>query len=292
MNETTLPPQATKQSRIRYDLAQFLVEQASPSFGQECVLTGSVSRGVADDYSDIEMVFYVDRLPLSQDREEWLQHIDATKVVRHKETSDSVWVTFSTHRVWVETGWQTFATQEKALDELLTGTVTDHGELTLAWVIAHAVPLRSTRHLARWKQKLTRYPESLPAHIIADSGRFWTLEHVFEERWVLLQRGDAMSLAERLLGDVQFLLRILFAVNHQWEPEWKWLQAEVEHLTIKPERLAERINAIFASPQNEETIAQYLLLLRDVLRLASLYLDVGSWLRNVEESLRKHRFMG
>jgi len=101
-----------------------------------------------------------------------------------------------------------------------------------------------------------------------------------------------MSLAERLLGDVQFLLRILFAVNHQWEPEWKWLQAEVEHLTIKPERLAERINAIFASPQNEETIAQYLLLLRDVLRLASLYLDVGSWLRNVEESLRKHRFMG
>ena len=53
-----LPTAATKDSHIRYKIAQKLANLAPPSFGQESVLTGSASRGVADKYSDIEMMFY------------------------------------------------------------------------------------------------------------------------------------------------------------------------------------------------------------------------------------------
>jgi len=67
-----LPPTATEDSHIRYKLAQTLAGLAPASFGQESVLTGSASRGVADKYSDIEMMFYVDALPAREDREMWL----------------------------------------------------------------------------------------------------------------------------------------------------------------------------------------------------------------------------
>ncbi len=42
-----LPPAASEDSHIRYEIAQRLANLAPPSFDQESVLTGSASRGVA-----------------------------------------------------------------------------------------------------------------------------------------------------------------------------------------------------------------------------------------------------
>jgi hypothetical protein len=46
-----LLPTATEDSHIRYKIAQALANLAPPSFGQESVLTGSASRGVASPSS-------------------------------------------------------------------------------------------------------------------------------------------------------------------------------------------------------------------------------------------------
>lgn len=64
-----LPLHVTQASHVRYEIAQSLADMAPPSFGPERVLTGSTSRGIADEYSDIEMVFYVDALPSYAERE-------------------------------------------------------------------------------------------------------------------------------------------------------------------------------------------------------------------------------
>jgi len=71
------------------------------------------------------------------------------------------------------------------------------------------------------------------------------------------------------------MLRILFAINQQWEPDWKWLHVETEQLTIKPERLLESIDEIFTISQGEQRVARYLLLLRDVLALVPPQYDVA-----------------
>lgn len=86
------------------------------------------------------------------------------------------------------------------------------------------------------------------------------------------------------------LLRILFAVNHQWEPDWKWLRPEAERLAIRPERLVERINDIFTAQQSEQTIVKYLRLIRDALELVPAPYDVTRALANVRESLHSHGF--
>ena len=55
--KTTLPPHASAASRARYQIALELAQRCPSALGKECILTGSSSRGIADESSDIEQVF-------------------------------------------------------------------------------------------------------------------------------------------------------------------------------------------------------------------------------------------
>jgi hypothetical protein len=287
-----LPPHATQASHLRYAIAQSLSDMALPSFGQEHVLTGSTSRGIADDFSDIEMMFYVETLPTYAERERWLQTSGARDIVLDQEQpgEQEVWATFYMHDIWVEAGWRVMGAHEQDLANLVAGNVTAHMSLMLAWITVHAVPLRSRGALVRWQERLTHYPETLPQKIIDGANDYWRQPQGFAIRWALLKRGEPMALTNRLLADIWLLLRILFAINYEWEPDWKWLRSEAQRLTIKPDHLVERINGIFTKQQSEHTIADYLRLIRDTLTLVPSRYDVTRALANVRESLHMHGF--
>ncbi len=291
---TGLPPYASEASRIRYEAAQALADAAPPSFGQEAVVTGSTSRGVADEDSDIEMVFYVVALPPFSERDTWLHNIKAVDIVLDTESigDDEVWATFYFRGIWVEAGWQVITAHEKNLATLATGSITGHGTLKLAWIMLHAVPLHSIGLLAQWQQMFSHYPDTLAQRIISASTKFWIFPQTFAIRWALIRRGEQLALTERLYVDTCGMLRILFAINHQWEPDWKWLRFEAEHLIIKPEQLVERINAIFLAPRQEQQVFLYMMLLHDVLALVPSEYDVTRPRYNVQESLRLHGLSG
>jgi hypothetical protein len=46
----------------------------------------------------------------------------------------------------------------------------------------------------------------------------------------------------RLVDDLENVLRSVFALNREWEPDWKRLPGLVAPLRVKPDRLAERID--------------------------------------------------
>ncbi|QBD74887.1 DUF4037 domain-containing protein [Ktedonosporobacter rubrisoli] len=287
-----LPPQATSASRIRYAIAQSLSDVAPLSFGQEHVLTGSAARGIADKFSDIEMMFYAETLPELSEREHWLQSVGARDIVLDQEQpgEQEVWATFYIQDIWVEAGWRVINAHEQDLANIIAGNVTAHMALMLAWITTNAVPLHSRGALTRWKELLRQYPDNLPQKIIDGVNEYWTQPQGFAIRWALLKRDEPMALANRLLADIWLLLRILFAINHEWEPDWKWLRTETQRLSIKPAHLAERINAIFSQQQSEYTIAEYLRLIRDTLLLVPSRYDVTQALANVYDSLRMHGF--
>ncbi len=49
--------------------------------------------------------------------------------------------------------------------------------------------------------------------------------------------------------DIHRILRITFAINRVWEPDWKRLSTIMKNLELKPERLAERVDAIFSTSE-------------------------------------------
>jgi hypothetical protein len=285
-----LPPQATLASRIRYEAAQALVAAAPTAFGQEAILSGSAARGVSDEDSDIEIVFYVEALPARSACEAWLQRVGASDIGFETESSeeDQRWVFFVFREISVEAGWQLLAAHEQRIDALARGRVAAHGPLTLAWIMHEAVSLRSVGLLHRWQQQLAPYPETLTQKILTDATHFWFFPHFLAVRWALIHRGAHLALLERLYQDTRNMLRILFAINQQWEPDWKWLRGELPRLTIKPERLLERIDAIFLEPNLERRVTLSMGLLREVLALVPEQYDVARVRANIQETLQAH----
>lgn len=284
-----LPPDASEASRSRYDLARELARLCPPHLGQEMALTGSASLGLSDEYSDIELNFWGDHIPPPDERRQWLYAAGATDITldEHQIADGSFWVTCRFQGIWVEAGWQEIGAQEKLLRGILAGEVTEHARLMLAFIIQHAVSLRSGGWLAGWQQSLTQYPDALQARLIAETSLAWSFPHILMSWWGLPQRDERLRLHAILARELHNALRILFALNRQWEPEWKWIAPLTSSLTIKPERLAERINAIFSSPP-EQSLRLCLQLISETLLLVPAPHDVSRALATLESSLRTH----
>jgi hypothetical protein len=287
-----LPLTATLVSHARYRIAQALATLCPSALGREVTVTGSVSKGLADDTSDIEQVFYVQTLPGIQERDAWLHQIGANEILHDKAPIEdgSIWSTFRFRDVWVEVGWQTFSQQEELLHHILTGRILDHHRLILAEVTMHALSLRSEGHLARWQHQLLHYPPTLAHHLVANATELWKFPHLLAARWTLIQRNEPWRLAEVLVRELHQLLRVLFAVNHQWEPEWKWIEQTTATLVLKPEHLMERVVAIFAEADAAHRITVCFQLIYDTLVLLPPEYEVGQALRTIRESLDLHRY--
>jgi len=211
------------------------VADALPPEAVEVVLTGSVSRGVADDVSDIEMLVV---------SEEQLSLEDAFELARCAglEERDS-WGDPSTptRRIFgylegrpIETIWWS----RKLAEELFAAGGS-------AEAIANGVPLRTGGLLARWQRQLADYPDELVGERVEKAAQRWG---GFAPAGLLtIVRPDcALARMEWLVDAAQRVLAIVFALNRVPQPTAKRLAARVEPLAIKPERLAERIDEALA----------------------------------------------
>jgi hypothetical protein len=60
--------------------------------------------------------------------------------------------------------------------------------------------------------------------------------------------GERLALVERMVDDATRVVRIVFALNHVWQPTLKRLADRAATLPVKPERMAERIEEALTEP--------------------------------------------
>ena len=203
-----------------------------PGHVEDVVLTGSTSRETADELSDVELLVISERLPEELPLDElqtWSPDIEGAH-----------WFGGFFEGEYVELVWWTTAYVEERVAGLAAGKFVDHQRLRTAEAIVNGIPLRGDRH-AGWRARLASYPKGLAAAIVDEVADTW-IEPV-RSQTSLLRPGDSLMLAERLVGDAQRILQVVFALNETWEPGWKRLPARLEPLAVKPERLAERIDS-------------------------------------------------
>jgi predicted nucleotidyltransferase len=227
---------STPQSTSLRAIAQRIADAFPPEV-IEVVLTGSVSRGVADDVSDIEMLCVTEE-QLSLERAFELAHLAGL------EQRDS-WgdPATPTRRVFgylagqpVETIWWS---RELAEEGFASGGSAE--------AIASGVALRTSGLLADWQTRLADYTDELAVERIEKAAERWG---GFAPAGLLTIARPDCSLArmEWLVESAQRTLAIAFALNRVHQPTTKRLSARVEPLAVKPERLAERIDAALAEP--------------------------------------------
>jgi hypothetical protein len=217
-------------------IAQGFADALPPTVA-EVVLTGSVSRAVADDVSDIEMLLVTrDELALADcfslaaasgltDRGTWGQQGEPTKRVSGY-----------LYGVPVELIWWSRAHAERAIDAIFAGLVSGTAD-----AIANGVALRTSGLLARWQERLRQYPDELARAQIEEAALTWG-GFAPAGLLTLLRPGERLALVERMVDDASRVVRIVFALNRVWPPTNKRLAERASPLAHKPQRMAERID--------------------------------------------------
>jgi predicted nucleotidyltransferase len=274
----------TEQSDALRSVAQ-RVADALPASVEEVVLTGSVSRGVADDVSDIEMLIVTPGEPdLNEcfslaadagltDLGSWgPQGMPTKRVSGYREG------------VPLELIWWSHAHAEAAVDAIFAGEPS-----TSADAFANGVALRTSGLLAQWQERLRHYPDELANARIEDAAMTWG---GFAPAGLLtiIRPGERLSMIERMVDDAARIVRLVFALNRVWEPTMKRLALRVEPLAIKPDRMAERIDEALTEADPRRAVLLMTELQLDTVLLAPdgpNIVRARKWLSDAIEILRQ-----
>jgi hypothetical protein len=239
------------------------IADALPATVEEVVLTGSVSRGVADDVSDIEMLIVTQgELDLDEcfslaaacgltDLGTWGQQGGPTKRVSGYRDGAPI-----------ELIWWSRAHAESAVDAIFENDLS-----ATADALANGVSLRTTGLLAQWQERLRLYPDELAGARIEDAALKWGGFHA-AGLLTLLRAGERLALLEWMVDDAVRVVRILFALNRVWQPTLKRVADRTAALTHKPERLAERIDEALTEPDPRRALLVMIELQLETLALA------------------------
>jgi hypothetical protein len=261
------------------------IAAALPPVVEEVVLTGSVSRGIADEVSDIEMlVVTTEQLELA----ECFEH--ARRIGFEGLDTWGVQGT-ATNRVFgyldavpVELVWWSRKFAETSVAAIVAGQPSGSAE-----ALANGVALRTVGLLEAWQERLRVYPDELAAARIEEAALTWG-GYAPAGMLTIARPGDRLALVERLVDDTQRVLRIVYALNRAWEPTTKRLADRVRALPVKPGRLAERIEEILTEPDPLRAMLVLSELQIDTLTLAPSGPNVDRarrWVQEVIEVLRE-----
>jgi len=229
-------------------LAELAVRTLPPVI-EEVVLTGSVSRGVADALSDVEMLIVTGR---ALERAECFEH--ARSMGLTELDSWGAPPAPAQHVFGYLTGapfeliWWPRRYAETRVAEAAAGA-----EGATADALAHGVPLRTCGLLAGWQELLRLYPAEVAAARIEAAALRWG---GFAPAGVLTltRDDDRMALQEWLLDAANRVLTIVYAVNGVWQPTTKRLADRVAALAVQPDQLAERLTRALALPDPREAL--------------------------------------
>lgn len=227
---------ASHESLVRYQHAHAIAAQCPDEFFLEIALTGSAARGLSNPESDFEINFWVERIPRVDLRLRWLQSIGVENLQLGSHRRDgSQWISGSYHGIPLEAGWQTLADVENLLHALLHAETSNHKDLRLGELFLSAKLLRGEDGiLAKWQERLSHYPDALGEKLIAEVLQAWLSEEFI---------------------DKENLVRLVFAMNKQWEINRKWT-ATVE-LPLAPADFFPRLASI--QPEDIEGLQSLLL---------------------------------
>jgi predicted nucleotidyltransferase len=231
---------ATRNTSLKR-LAQRVAAALPVDFAEDVVLTGSVSRGMADAVSDIEMLvvtpqpleleecFALARSAGLDELGTWgPQEGPARRVSGYRE------------HIPLELIWWPSDFAEAQIDALLAGATSSTAD-----ALVHGIALRTTGRLPAWQERLRAYPPELAAAQIEAAALPWG-GFAAAGLLTLIRPGDRLALTEWMLDGANRVLTIVYALNGVWRPTTKRLAVRVAPLAAKPSRLAERIEDALA----------------------------------------------
>jgi predicted nucleotidyltransferase len=260
------------------------VADAFPPEVVEVVLTGSVSRGSADEVSDMEMLvvtaseqgldacFELAGAAGLERLETWAGAPPPAQRVSGYADGEPLELIF----------WPA-AHAETRLEGVLRGDSPANAD-----ALVNGIAVRGGELLARWQERLREVPEETAAALIEQAASRWG-GYTPAALLTVARPDSALARAEWLVDSAQRVLAIVYARNRVWQPSTKRLAARTASLPVRPERLAERIEEALAQPDPRLALRTMAELQLDAVNLAPggpMVERARVWLAGAVEALR------
>jgi hypothetical protein len=224
-------------------VAAVYVAQTAPC---AILLTGSSAEGISDHFSDLDLIVYYEELPSPDQLAAARAAMQATdaRALAGNETESFI-EGYVLQGVECQVAHLTIAAWERdmraVLEDCEPATLVEKAIIGLL----DGVALHGSDLIARWQAHTANYPEGLAQATVAHHLRFFPL-WLSPEWW--RERDATIFFHQMLVEACLNLLGVLAGLNHVYFSsfQFKRLHRFTGTLRLTPERLAERLDELFA----------------------------------------------
>lgn len=215
------------------------------------LLTGSAALGVADAYSDLDLICYHDRLPAEAATARVRDALGASDFFPiGARDGDQFAEQFAVAGVVCQVAHTTVAAWESEMRAVREGLDVASPAQKAIGGLVEGIALHGEALIGAWKGESGAYPDALARAMVAHHLRLFPIWYIEPS----LAARDATVWAEQMLVEgAQHLLGILAGLNRRYYAafQFKRMGVFVAGLRVAPPDLAARIAALFAAEQSE-----------------------------------------
>ena len=261
MNEAT---------KWRFALAQKIAESyARNPNAQVVMIAGSVGRGSADRYSDIEIDVYYAEPPAHEERIAAVEGCGGTVALLDEDEDE-----------WEEqmlfdgfqAGSSTFlvSTMERYLSTVVDQCEIEPVAQVRLYSLLHAVPVKGIELIEQWRAKAASYPVGLTYAMLQEYLQFRGFWYAKD---MLVARDDLLLLYDIFVQIERQIIAALLGLNRIYLPtptNLKWMDEMIEAMALKPTNLSARLKQAFRSDP-AQAVQSLKAIIADVLTLVETY---------------------
>jgi hypothetical protein len=203
------------------------------------IVGGSVARGYADEFSDLELPLIWDELPADETRLRIAADLGATFLYPYNgpANEDNLLI----HGFQVDFWQGTVAHDEQVIRHVLQEYSTDLGESNFMDTLRACVPLAGEELIRGWQEQARVYPRELALRNIRQQLDQIQASHLA----VLASRDNPTLLYNEISSLQQRVFMLLLALNGQYFPTYKWLYPVLAGLALKPADCEQRFRRAY-----------------------------------------------
>ena len=239
----------TKQINWRVEFAQRLFEKIKMREGLEtCFIGGSVCRGLADEYSDLEVCFIWKSLVDDSKRLLFNEKLGGMNTYfKHNESLKQVEESFLFNGFQVDVYHTSISATDSIINDVLVSHQLQFSKLIYLDILQNAIPLYGELILQQWKQQIQGYPNRLAQLLIEKY-----IQNFFRASVsIFIYRQDWTVFYSLIAGYQKNIFLVLTALNKAYFPGFKNSTKYIKTMKIKPNGILELYAKLYQLPPNE-----------------------------------------
>lgn len=233
----------------RLELAKQICEKIRVIEGtkgiKSIIVGGSVSRGFADEYSDLEIPIFWDKLPDEDTRKLIVKELNAEYFYPYNYESREDNVIINGFRIDL---WHLSLEQEEEVIKSVTKDFEiDFGSSNAMDTLRSCIPIFGEELIYPWKNKAKEYPREIALKTINEA--LQSIDSTQVELY--LRRENSTLLFEHIANLQKNIFLMLLALNNEYFPTFKWMYKSLGNFKIKPKDIEQRFRDVFTFQPKE-----------------------------------------